>query len=398
VNFLKGLVLALLSFLLFLSITIFGLAFTLKNTVLSPEFVTSQLDKFDTTSLAGELIRDQIRQQAIPEELGMTLVNTITKLDPLVKEQVGAAAHSTYDYLLGKSQNLDLALILSDTVLSSDLIASVVDEVDIAPLLGSFLKEQVMEKVPQELEGFLAPYLDDIINDIITDLEPWLKEQIVAASEPAIDYLLGRSQSFSYEISLEPVKEGLKDSLLAAIIESPPSLLGGIPPALLEQVFNMLWPDVAKMIPSTYELNESLIGTEMPAEIARALTQAEGALVQAREYVDLFQLGYNALIGFMVLLVLGIILINRQVRSITRDLGTILVTYGAFEYGGIIAGRHFALPQLEQVPMPSQLQSWLPQVVGDFLAPLEMFSLGLLIGGVILLVVSFIVKPREASV
>jgi hypothetical protein len=395
-NFNKGLVLALLSFLLFLSITIFGFAFTLKNTVLSPDFIAAQLDKFDTTSLAGEMIQDQTRRQELPEELGTTLVNTITKLDPLVKEQVGAATHSVYDYLLGETPSLDLALILNDTVLSSDLIASAVNEFDIAPLMGNFLREKVKENVPQELEGLMAEYLGDIIDNIIIDRKPWLEEQIIAASDPAVAYLLGRSPSFSYEIPLDQVKASLRENVWQIISESPPPLLSVIPADLLEPFFNLLWADFAQKLPSTYELSESLFGTEIRIQITGALSQAEEALEQTREYVGYLQLGYQVLIGFMILLILGIILINRQLRGITRDLGTIFVAYGAFEYGGILAGRYFGLPQLEQMPMPTQLQSWLPQVVNDFLSPLEMFSLGLLIGGVVLLVISFIVKPKEA--
>lgn len=394
-NFLKGLTLALLSFLLFLSITIFGFAVTLKYTVMSPEFITAQLDKLDTTSLAREMIQDQVRRQEIPEELGATLVNTITKLDPLVKEQISTATHSVYNYLLGESQSLDLALILNDTVLSSDLIASAVHEIDVAPLMSDFLRKKVQENVPPELEGLMAQYLDDIIDGTITDLKPWLEEQIIAASDPAVAYLLGRSPSFSYEIPLDPVKASLKENVWQIISESPPPLLSAIPAELLEPFFDALWADVAQKLPSTYDLNESLFGTEIRTQINGALSQAEGALEQAREYVGYFQLGYQVLIGFMILLILGIVLINRRLRSITRDLGTIFVAYGAFEYGGILAGRYFGLPKLEQIPMPTQFQSWLPQVVSDFLSPLEMFSLGLLIGGAVLLVVSFIVKPTE---
>ena len=141
-NFLKSLTLALLSFLLFLSISVFGFAVTLKYTVMSPDFITAQLDKLDTASLAGEIIQDQIRRQEIPEEMGATLVTTITRLDPLVKEQISTAIHSVYNYLLGESQSLDLALILNDTVLNSDIITSAVHEIDVAPLMSDFLRKK----------------------------------------------------------------------------------------------------------------------------------------------------------------------------------------------------------------------------------------------------------------
>ena len=206
---------------------------------------------------------------------------------------------------------------------------------------------------------------------------------------------MGRSLSFSYEIPLDPVKASLKENVWQVISESPPPPLSGMPAELLEPFFDALWADVAQKLPSTYDLNESLFGTELRTDIIGALSQVEERLEQAREYFGYVQLGYRVLIGFMILLILGIVLITRRLRNITRDLGTIFAAYGAFEYGGILAGRYFGLPKLEQIPMPTQIQSWLPQVVSDFLSPLEMFSLGLLVGGAVLLIVSFIVKPKE---
>ena len=52
---------------------------------------------------------------------------------------------------------------------------------------------------------------------------------------------------------------------------------------------------------------------------------------QVRQAIGYFQLGYEALIGFMLLLILGIILIDHQVRGVTRRLGITFVTYGAIE-------------------------------------------------------------------
>ena len=40
------------------------------------------------------------------------------------------------------------------------------------------------------------------------------------------------------------------------------------------------------------------------------------------------------------------------------------------------------------------LQTWVAELYSDLLAPLQTLSLGLLIGGIVLLVVSFVYKPR----
>ena len=396
-KFLKGLAISLLSFLLFLSLSIFGFSFMLNSTILNPDFVTAELDNLDVSSLAGEVLSQQVSAGDFPEELATPIVNTITKLELPIKGQVNAATYSIYDYLLGKKLHPELATTLRNTILSTEFATSLVDELDIPSLVGAFLKEQLTQQIPKEMEP-LVKYLNESLDKTLTELEPWMKEQLSTAAGPILDYLLGESQSLSVVIPLEPVKESLRDNLRQAFLQSPPPELAGLSPAMLGQTFDVGYQVLAAQIPSTFEIDESLLGTEAPAQIAEALTKGELALEEGRVYVAGFQLVYKALIGFMVLLILGIVLINRQVKGATRELGTIFTTYGAFEYAGIFIAKYFSGKELIQLSsIPSSLQVWLPQLIDNFLAPLEMLSLGLLIGGVVLLVVSFVYKPRQPS-
>lgn len=390
-KFLKGLALFLLSSLLFLSLTVFGFAYMLNNTLLNPDFVTTQLNRLNISALVEEILSQQ------PEDVtSEALVKTITELEPAMKEQLGAATDSIYDYLLGKSQNLDLALTLRNTILDTDFVVSIMDTLDMSSLIRESLKEQLSGEIPEEMIG----YLDKPLDDTLDELEPWIKDQVGAAADPMLDYLFGQSQGFSVEISLEPVKESLRDNLRQAFLQSPPPELAIIPPAMLEEYFDQFYQEFAGQFPATLVINETLLGTEMPAQIAQILADAEAMLEEGRQYVSYFQLGYNVLIGFMLLLVLGIILLNRQVKGSTRELGTIFLTYGAFEYAGILVAKYFVGGELARLPVPPQLQAWLPGLVSDLLAPLEMFSLGLLIGGVVLLIVSFVyprIRPSQPS-
>lgn len=395
-KFLKNLALSLLSFLLFLSLSIFGLAFMLNSTILNPNFVTSELKRLDISSLAEELISEQIPREESAGEMETALVNTITELEPLVKEQVSVATYSIYDYLLGKSQDLDLALILKDTVLSRDFIVSIVDKLDISFLAGEYLKPQLTGNIPAEM-GYLGEYLDEYLDDVITELEPWLKEQVSTAADPIADYLLGERQSLSVVISLEPVKESLREKLWEAFQKSPPPELANLPQSELRQHFDEFFTEFTEAIPATFELDQSLLGTKIPAQIAEALAEAEEALEEVRQYVGYFQLGYAALIALMVLLCLGIVLIHRQVRGATRGLGTTFLTYGAFGYAGIFVAKYFMRTQLTLSELPAPLPTWLPQFLNNLIAPLEMLSLGFLIGGIVLIVVSFVYKSRQPS-
>ena len=294
----KGLAVGILSFLLFLSLAIFCVAFTLNSTMLNPEFVVSEVDKIDVSSLTREIAEEQIGGQ-LPEEMW-------------------------------------------------------------------FLKEAVY--------------------NIISEQEPWLKEQINTAIYSSYDFFLGKSERLSLVISLEALKENLRNSMWDVFTQAIPPQLAGLPPAQVEQYFEQYYQEFAAQIPSSLELDES----QIPPEVMQQL-------LQARQYISYFQTGYYALIGFMALLVLGIILIERNVSNITRGLGITLLTYGAIEFAGIFVARNFLPTDIPLQGIPASLQMWLLGLVSDIFVPLQNLSLGLLIGGVALVIVSFVYKARSAE-
>ena len=153
-QFLKGLAISLLSFLLFLSLSVFSLVFMLNQTVLNPEFVASHINKLDLPSIARETgvidqisqsVGQQISQQAgqqIPqaeEIIAQVLDDTLLENEPWIKEQVNKAIYTFYDYILGKSQSLNLTISI----------------MPIKDSLAANLKEAVLESPPPQLA--LAP-------------------------------------------------------------------------------------------------------------------------------------------------------------------------------------------------------------------------------------------------
>ncbi len=182
-KFLKGLANGLLSFLLFLSLTIFGIAFLLNQTILNPSFLTSEMDKLDVSSLTEEVISKQASKEKFPEEMETALIDTITELESPVKEQLGVAIDETYDYLLGKKEAPDLATTLDNTFLNSAFVTSLMENIDLSLLVEETLSNGTGEgDFPKEFSTALV--------DAIADLEPAIKERISAASDPIFDYLL----------------------------------------------------------------------------------------------------------------------------------------------------------------------------------------------------------------
>jgi len=100
------------------------------------------------------------------------------------------------------------------------------------------------------------------------------------------------------------------------------------------------------MIPPRLEFNESSLS---PEDLSH--------LTQVRQAIAYTQLAYKVLIGVILLLILGIVLINREVRGATRELGIIFTTYGAFEYLGIFIFKNLTERQLPQLNIPPSLQA-----------------------------------------
>jgi hypothetical protein len=113
-NFLKGLLISLLTLVLFLSLTVFGTVFTLNSTLLNPEFIIAQVDRLDVSALARELAEGQISGQLPPEMafLEESIYQAIDDNEPWLKEQVNAGVYSFYDYLMGETDRLSLVISL----------------------------------------------------------------------------------------------------------------------------------------------------------------------------------------------------------------------------------------------------------------------------------------------
>ena len=160
-QFLKGLAIALLSFLLFLSLSVFSLVFMLNQTILNPTFVTDQINKLDLLSLTEEMgIIDQISRdmtqqfsQQFPQarELIPQILNkTMADLEPWIKEKANEITYATYDYMAGKSQSLSLTISL----------APVKDS------LAANLRETLLESPPPELAAAPAAIREQIVKGI----------------------------------------------------------------------------------------------------------------------------------------------------------------------------------------------------------------------------------------
>jgi hypothetical protein len=392
--------LIILSFILFISLTVFGLAFTLNRTALNPDFVTAEGDRLEIAPLASEAMSQTLHVE-LSEEARDSLTETITTLEPHLKGKLNTIVYSVYEYLHGERENPELANLLGLTLLSSDFIVAVIDTMD-GPQMASIIWEEFGEEIAQEFplpeEAF--PHLVTGLGELLTDLKPWVKEQVEYAAGPIADYLVGEVESFSVTISLESVIDDLRGMLLGVFLDFPPDELEGLPPEELEEAFDAFWAEFAEeTLPTTFQIDETVIGEDAPLQIASFTSEAETVLSQVREYVGYVRLAYILSIVVSALLIAGIVLIYRNVKGSTRTLGIVFLASGLVVLAVALIGKNVGGEQMLRAILaaPSQLQVWASQVLVDLLAPLQWLGIGFIVGGIALLVVSFVYKPSQIT-
>ncbi|MBL7165229.1 MAG: hypothetical protein ISS55_01935 [Dehalococcoidales bacterium] len=373
----------------------------LRNTFISASFVSSVLDKIDLAT---------VLDSALPEEMPAEFADAVDKViaaqgDEL-KARVAAASDPIFAYLLSETEDVDIAVVLRDTVLDSDFILSLVDELDISQLVSEYINQQIEDLVP---EGVVIP--TDTLADAIATLEPTIEEALRDAVDPMLDYLLGLSDSFSVTISLSPVIDDIRDVLRQAVLDTVPTEWVSLPQQEREQRINEFLDEATGAIPANIELDEVIFGTgvqeqiasslddvnqslaEARVDISEAISKAEDNLVEARTYVGYFLTGYYILLAVIVVLILAIIALHHRVKGASRHLGITALVCGTIELVGLLVLKYFALANMVEVDIPQAFQDLPEQMLNDFTAPLMTLSIGLIVVGLILIVVS-IFYPR----
>jgi hypothetical protein len=254
-----------------------------------------------------------------------------------------------------------------------------VEKLDVAALAEEMTEIQMSGQVSAEVS-----FLEEALYNAIARNEPQLKEQASAAIHSGYDYLLGKSEQLNMVISLGAVKEDVKEELWQQFQQNRESLspeVSALPPEMLEQYFEEFYRQVEDEMPSEFVIDERSVPPDIMA-VADILRANAGYIETA----------YYGLIALMVVLVVGIILLHRSVKGATRELGITFLIYGIIEYAGVWATQRYS----SDIPLPDippSLQTWLNGLVNDLIAPMQTLGIGLMGGGAVLIIVSF-VYPR----
>ena len=281
----------------------------------------------------------------------------------------GLALGVTGSFLFVALIILGIAFTLNSTVLSPKFLINEIEKLDLSATAQQILEE----RLPSEVKPYLPA-----INSTLDENKLWIKEQIDYSINTLYNYLSGESNILDLTIETQPLKQSLIKNLNQIYVQLPPS----------EQVItsDQFQQQLSAEIPSTIRVNRDNI----PPEVWQTIQQA-------KEITGYIRTTYFALIVLSILLILFIVLITREVKGATLSLGIIFLVVGAASLSALIATQRFVPGSIPMNDLPMQIQVWLKQLIIDYLSPWKIYSIIILVLGVLLLVTGFFFRNKMAK-
>ncbi len=384
-----------ISLFLFLCLFIFGWLFTAKTTALNAGYVKSQLDSLPLYELVNETEFEEDFEDN--PQLAELIRTAITENETEIKLRIGESIDTVYDYLHKRSQQIDLPLMLRDTVMDPDFAISIVNQADLTPLSEELIRDMLSEaELPYGLS--LEPHVEQLA----AETEPWLKQQVTAIIPPLFDYILGFSQQADIIIPVEDLKQEIKEILKQDFLDMIPAEFVELNQAELEQKYDEIFDEFAADIPVEFNISTDYLESDEELDFAQAMDDAEEAFTISRDIVGAINLVFGIVIGLILLLVAAIAFIHRQFKGASLTLGIVFLAYGLINIIMIIPSRSTAASQIAQaardanVQLPAAFQQWLVQLSVSSTTPLLITAIVLFIIGAILLAFYFL-YPRYIS-
>jgi len=259
----KGIALALMSFFLFLSLCVFGIAYTFNQAALNPHLIEKTIDSINFAQVVQENIDSQNSNDKMSPELEAALVANIQKAEPVIKAQIDIVIEQTYADLKEQGNTPNLKETLSNSVMRSQFVSDLLDKIDLSQLLDQAVKEQIGKGT-----DYSPAFVNALVN-AVNQSEPAIKTQIVSASGPIFQYLLMQTPDLD-------LKSTLRQTIFSD--NTVNGILNNFDYATLTK--NMMSVYIGGLLPEGITLSDAqinLVASALQPYVKTALTNASGS-------------------------------------------------------------------------------------------------------------------------
>jgi len=389
---------------------------TLSDSFMNTQFVDSLLAGTDFSQIVDAAMKEQTATgDVIEDSVQKSLLNTLDNLEPTIKQGVVSASGPVFKYLLGETQTINLKTILRQNIIDKEFVTEMVNSLDIETITKDLIGNQLDMILPQGIT-----LNSDEVDQVIAAIEPSIKAGMIAAADSIADYLVSIRQDFSITISWDTASASAKSIVKQAFLRQLPSSLANATQAQIDQAYEIYWASARSSIPTTFNIDASVLGENLSQSISDGFTSAQNGLADARNgindaatnlaevrneirpYVTLAQSLFWSLILLILLTIGGIILIHRSVKGATRDLGITFLVYGGITLIGVLIlkstiGRPEFVQRFISSDTPEYALNIISSVIQRLTQPLFIFTLACTILGAGLLTVFFVYLRRGAQ-
>jgi hypothetical protein len=390
-GFLKGLALTLIGILLFLSIMLFGAGLTFNFTALSPTFVNRQIDDLDVAAIIKDSILEISAGNDVPDALREFLDGELPNYSVELKAAIAEAVDRLYDYILGRTDTLDLNVVIGETILDPELFYSLADKIDWPDLA----EELVKRKIGTELNPTLS-YLADYVDDAMMELDPWFRQTLRRVVPPVHDYLLQLSPTLQVSVPLLEPAIVMYNTLYDIYTRfPPPELAGATPEERLAEFNNFFFFELIPDLPAAIEIDNTFF-EGAPQSLTDGLAEIKVEIDRAKQNLVYYWLAFYSLGLFIIILVGLAFLIYRKAYKTLHFAGTVFFIFGLVGFVGVMVTNSMLNPgSVITSGMPSAVEFWLPGVIENALRPFLLFSIGMGALGLSGIVGSVLLHPHS---
>lgn len=259
------------------------------------------------------------------------------------------------------------------SILNADFIIAEMHKADIYSLIIDEIQNQ-----------FGDSELEPLLSDALDELKPWIEEQteyIIHAGYKC----LKEGEELNITISLEPVRDVVRDTLAESASSYLPAGYDQTMPGLFDDILDQVYEEITSVIPSEFTINEAILGPQINPYID-----------QARQLLKYMEISYILCIFFMMLAIVLLALLHRwEFKPLGRAIGTSFSLAGIASIIVVLVLR-FANTAVSKFASEAdslfEVQQLLSQIIRDATTPLLIFGIVFLTAGVGLIVLTFILK------
>ena len=290
------------------------------------------------------------------------VVDVLEEYEPWIKQQFDEITTKIYDYLLSRTDVLDLSIDLRE--------------------FKSTLKDNLWVILNEKAESLLPDFIDRDLKRFIGDNVVQYRHFIPAdLLPPDADQLSDEELTLFLAEHLDFVEEQLGTVDTGDIIT-------GLTEEIVRPYFDQLTDDFITEIPDTFVVDDEVLGPD-----------GLRTLEEVRRYLGYFNASFYGLIALIVVLVGLVWLIYRDVKHSSLALGITLALFGFLQLASSIVARSIDpfryVQDVQEIPL--FLEDMVMATYRDALTPMLWFNSIVLAIGVGLIVLSILSKPKAVE-